>query len=128
MLILIASLNPHLIYGSNMTLYINYHHINYYYMGSLRSIYLGHSYFASSDYMTIQTWTHVMLLHLNHVRLTGTGFHKYTKFYPGMVWYTLAGVASYHIATVLSFFFKHNSYHISNGLTSRFCLTLNASQ
>ena len=68
-------------YDSNMALLIKDHNIQYYHMDVLRSIYLGHSYFASSDYMIVWPWISNMLLHPDHVTLTWPSLYKYTKFY-----------------------------------------------
>ena len=42
-----------------------------YLFNTVRSIQLGHSYFASPDYLAVRAWISAVIQHPNHIRLTG---------------------------------------------------------
>ena len=71
-------------------------------MDALKYIDLGLSYFATPEYMIVQTWKSIRLLYLDDIVLTGSSLYKYTKFYLGVIGYTLTGVPCDCIAVALS--------------------------
>ena len=90
--------------GSNMAPYINDQHILYYHKDTFWSLMMGHSYFQSPDYLVFQGWIIAMLLHPTNIKPAGLNVHHYTKFFPGVVVYSILGnmiVPSHRTAAVL---------------------------
>ena len=77
-------------------------------MDGVSSKQLGHSYFASPDYMIVQTWISLMLLLLDHVTLTRLGTYRSIKLYPRVIGYTLEGGLCHHVKTMLHYCIFYN--------------------
>ena len=79
------------IIGSNMSLYFNDNHIFYCYMDTYRSIMLGHNYFTSTDYLSIQGWITATHLYPANIALARPNINWYFQFFPGVVKYFHSG-------------------------------------
>ena len=113
---------PFFVYGSNMALLINDDHIQYCPMDVVWSIQLGHSYFASTDYLAVTVWISVMIQHPNHVKQNGQSLYKYIKFFLRAVGHTSRGASCHCIVAMLNIF---NSVVITVffSFISKLCLT-----
>ena len=74
-----------------MALHIDNNHILYYHMDVLWSNILGHSYFASHDYLALQRWIKAMFLYPNNTALEEPNIYHYFKFLPGVISYCNSG-------------------------------------